>query len=70
MKIDDLVIGLVVKLPDFPKLNDNWKLMQNVLYDWEGIDFTNDDNDFLQVNYLGRVRVYSNDLRLIFQSQL
>lgn len=63
----------VFNLPDRPSLtDDNWRFEFDmpVYCEWDGLDFTNDTGEIIQISKKGRVRIFDKDFKEIFKSQI
>lgn len=67
-KLIDILLYKVELLPDNPLREVDWVLIDSP-YEWDGVNFES-ENFYLQISIQGRVKMFTVDLRCIFESQI
>lgn len=70
--VNKLLSILLIKielLPDNPFKDEEWQLTDSI-YEWDGIDFISQNNFYLQIDFNGRVKMFNDSLRIVFESQI
>jgi len=69
--LEQYILSTISDLPEFPNIDiESFTLLKTVPYPWDGFDFINSENFVIQLSYQGRVKVYTPDNKIIFESQL